>query len=136
MQTILLPIATASEAREAASRVVERYRGADVHVLLLNVQHPLPRHVTRFFAPSAVRAFHQDAGMEILAPAVAVLDAAGVTHAEEVRVGHAAKTIVGIAEAEHCADVVLGEPAHGLASLLRAGSVDSQVRHLMRVRTA
>ena len=139
MQTILLPIpagATRDEAREAATRVVARYRDAPVRVVLLNVQHPLPLHVTRFFPASAVRAYHLEAGMAVLAPAIEVLEAAGFAHSEDVRVGHAAKTIVSVAAAEHCDDVVLDEPSHGLASLLRAGSVDSQVRHLLRVRTA
>ncbi len=136
MTTLLLPIATRGEAARLAEQVVAQHRGEAIRVLLLNVQPPLPRHVAQFFAASDVHAYHQEAGMAILAPAIAVLDAAGIPHAATVRVGHAARTIVGVAEAEHCADVVLSAPTHGLASLLRAGSVGNQVRHLMEVRTA
>ncbi|MBS0321053.1 MAG: universal stress protein [Proteobacteria bacterium] len=136
MPTLLLPIATRAEARRLAEQVVARHAGEAIRVLLLNVQPPLPRHVAQFFSADDVHAYHQEAGMAILAPAIAVLDAAGIAHDATVRVGHAARTIVGVAEAEHCADVVLPEPARGLASLLRAGSVGRQVRHLLESRAA
>ncbi len=136
MRSILIPIGSAAEARRAAARAIALYGTEPLEIHLLNVQHPLPRHVSQFFPRSELQAFHQDAGMAVLAPVIRALDEAGVPHHDHVVVGHAAKAIVEFAERHDCGDVVLDEPPAGLWSLLRAGSVGSQVRHLMQAHAA
>ena len=91
MNAILVPIGSTSEAVRAAERVIARYRAEPVDVHLINVQHPLPRHVARFFPRSELKGFHHDAGMRVLAPATRALDAAGIPHHDHVVVGHAAE---------------------------------------------
>lgn len=132
MNAILVPIGSTSEAVRAAERVIARYRAEPVDVHLINVQHPLPRHVARFFPRSELKDFHHDAGMRVLAPATRALDAAGIPHHDHVVVGHAAEAIVRFAARQGCADVLLEPPEGGLRALFHAGSVGSQVRHLMR----
>jgi hypothetical protein len=52
-----------------------------------------------------------------------------------VIVGHAAEAIVQFAEQHACDDIVLDTPSKGILSILHAGSIASQVRHLMRAGT-
>lgn len=132
MSDILVPIATPSEAARAAARAIERYRSTPGRVHLLNVQRPLPRHVARFFPHNELRAFHEEAGMHALAPAIRALDAAGVPHDDHVVVGHAAEAIVAFARALGAPDLVLDPAGQGLRAMLGAGSIGNQVRHLMR----
>jgi nucleotide-binding universal stress UspA family protein len=132
MNAILVPIGSTAEAQRAAERVIARYRAEPVDVHLLNVQRPLPRHVARFFPRSELQSFHHDAGMHVLDPAMRALDAAGIPHHDHVVVGHAAEAIVRFAARVGCADVLLEPAEGGLRALFHAGSVGSQVRHLMR----
>ncbi len=135
MRKVLVPVASEHQAARAAARAIALYRRDPAEIHLLNVQHPLPRHVAQFFPRSEVRAFLNDAGMEVLAPAIRALDAAGVPHADHVVVGHAAKSIVQFAESEQCDEIVLDDPGT-LWSRMRAGSIGSQVRHLQQSRGA
>lgn len=132
MKAILVPIESSAEALRAAERSIALHRAASVQVHLLNVQRPLPRHVSRFFPRSELRAFHHEAGMSVLEPAMQALDAAGVPHDDHVIVGHAAEAIVEFAERHGCDDIILDAPSKGLLSILHAGSIASQVRHLIR----
>jgi nucleotide-binding universal stress UspA family protein len=135
MKEILVPVGSPAEALRAVERAIALYRAEPVRVHLLNVQRPLPRHVSRFFPRSELQAFHHDAGMAQLAPAQRVLDAAGVPHDDHVIVGHAAEAIVEFAERHGCDDILIDTPAKGLLSILHAGSIGSQVRHLLRAQT-
>jgi len=132
LNAILVPIASSADAARAALRAIALYRASPAIVHLLNVQHPLPRHVARFFPRNDLRAFHADAGMAVLAPAIRALDAAAVPHEDHVVVGHAAEAIVEFAARHDCGDIVLDTPLTGVRSLLHAGSISSQVRHLLR----
>lgn len=131
MRTLLLPITTIAEASRAATAAIAKLAVTPARVLLLNVQRPLPRHVTKYFPQCDVHAYLHEAGMTVLAPAIAALEAAGIAHEDHVVVGYPAAAIVEFARTSACEEVVLDEPAHGIASLLRAGSVPSQVRRLM-----
>lgn len=132
MSQILVPIESSAQAAPAAERALALHRAEPAQIHLLNVQRPLPRHVSRFFPRSELCAFHHEAGLAVLAPAMRVLDDAGVAHQDHVIVGHAAEAIVAFAEQHRCDDIVLDTPTRGLLSILHAGSIASQVRHLMR----
>jgi nucleotide-binding universal stress UspA family protein len=136
MSDILVPIATPSEAVRAAERAIASYRSTQARVHLLNVQRPLPRHVARFFPRQELRAFHHEAGMHALAPAIRALDAAGVPHDDHVVVGHAAEAIVAFARELGAPELVLDPVEPGLRAMLGAGSIGNQVRHLLRRATA
>jgi hypothetical protein len=133
MRKILFPVASESAAAPVAQRAIALYRRAPAEIHLINVQHPLPRHVSQFFPGSEVRAFLHDAGMAALAPAIRALDEAAIPHCDHVVIGHAAKEIVRFSESEACDEIVFDEPA-GLWSRLQAGSICSQVRHLQQSR--
>ena len=133
MNPILVPICEASEARAGAERAIALHREAPVLVHLLNVQRPLPKHVSQFFNRNDLRDFHRDAGMQVLEPAIRLLETAGVPHEDHVLVGHPAETIVRFAQEHGCEPVIVGaEAPSGVLSMLGLGSVASQVQHLMQ----
>jgi len=118
MNDILVPIGSTREALWAAEQAIALYRREPARIHLLNVQRPLPRHVSQFFNGGDLRDFHRDTGMGVLAPAIRMLDEAGVPHDDHVLVGHQAETIVRFAEQHHCDEVVLDNPPKGLLAVL------------------
>lgn len=136
MQDVLVPINTPGDASRAAGQAIARYRKEPAHIHLLNVQRPLPRHVSRFFGSGDLHDFHRDAGMRVLEPAIRLLDEAGVPHRDHVLVGNPAESIVQFAEQNKCAEVVLDTQSDGLLAVFGLGSINSQVRHLMQAHAA
>jgi nucleotide-binding universal stress UspA family protein len=132
MHDIVVPICDSADATWAAHRAIALYRNEAARVHLLNVQRPLPKHVAQFFNRNDLREFHRDAGMQVLAPAMRMLDEAGVPHEDHVLVGHAAETIVRFAEDLHCNQIVVDSQPRGFLSMLGLGSIGSQVHHLMQ----
>lgn len=132
MDDIVVPIVSASDAPWAASQAIALYRSdPSAHIQLVNVQRPLPKHVSRFFNRNDLRAFHQESGLRVLEPAARMLDEAGVPHEDHVLVGHPAEAIVQFAEDRGCQHVIVDAPTTGVLSMLGLGSVGSQVRHLL-----
>ena len=136
MKHILVPITTPDEARWAAEQAIARYRKEPAHIHLLNVQRPLPQHISRFFGGGDLRNFHRDAGMKVLEPVIRMLDEAGVPHRDHVKVGNPAKTIVEFSERNKCAEVVLQDQSDSMLAIFGLGSIGSQVRHLMQAHAA
>jgi nucleotide-binding universal stress UspA family protein len=133
MNDILVPIVSATEATWAASQAIALHRSdPSARFILLNVQRPLPKHVSQFFNRNDLRAFHQESGMRVLEPAIRMLDDAGVPHEDDVLVGHPAETIVQFAEDRGCREVIVDSPPASVLSMLGLGSIGSQVRHLMQ----
>ena len=136
MKHILVPVSAPDEARWAAEQAIARYRKEPAHIHLLNVQRPLPQHISRFFGGGDLRNFHRDSGMRVLEPAIRLLDEAGVPHRDHVEVGNPAKTIVEFSERNRCAEVVLQDESDSLLAIFGLGSIGSQVRQLMQERAA
>jgi len=136
MQNVLVPVSAPGDARWAAGQAIARYRKEPVHIHLLNVQRPLPRHVSRFFGGGDLHDFHRDAGMRVLEPTIRLLDEAGVPHHVHVLVGNPAESIVQFAEQNKCEEVVLETQPEGLLAVFGLGSIGSQVRHLMQAHAA
>ena len=136
MQNVLVPVSTLGDAHWAAEQAIARYRKEPAHIHLLNIQRPLPRHVSRFFAGGDLHDFHRDAGMRVLEPTIRLLDEAGVPHHVHVLVGNPAESIVQFAEQNKCEEVVLETQSEGLLAIFGLGSIGSQVRHLMQAHAA
>ena len=136
MNEIVVPICDTADAPWAATQAIARYRQEPVRIHLVNVQRPLPKHVSQFFNRNDLRAFHDEAGMRVLERAQRMLDEAGVPHEDHVLVGHPAETIVHFAQDRRCDQVVVDAPSRGMLSLLGLGSIASQVQHLMAAHAA
>jgi nucleotide-binding universal stress UspA family protein len=133
MNEIVVPIVSTTDAAWAAREAVSLRRSdPSARIHLLNVQRPLPKHVSQFFNRNDLRDFHHENGMRALEPAMRILDEAGVPHEVHVLVGHPAETIVRFAEDVGCRHIVVDAPSTGVLSMLGLGSVGSQVQHLMQ----
>ena len=137
MDDIVVPIVSAGDAAWAASQAIALYHSdPSARIQLVNVQRPLPKHVSQFFNRNDLRAFHQESGARVLEPAARMLDEAGVPHDDHVLVGHPAEAIVQFAEDRGCRHVIVDAPTTSVLSMLGLGSVGSQVRHLMQAHAA
>jgi nucleotide-binding universal stress UspA family protein len=98
--------------------------------VLANVQEPASLYELMVaHDPRVIEQVSAAAGANILLPAQALLDAAGVTYETEVATGDPAHTLVDILENYGCDLVVMG--ASGTSTLRRAllGSVSNEVLH-------
>jgi nucleotide-binding universal stress UspA family protein len=134
MINVVVPVCDQRGSGWQIEQVIELYRQGDARVHLLNVQPPLPRHVSRFFNGGQLRDFHEENGMRALAPVMRSLDAAGVPYKAHVLVGLQAETIVRFAKEYECRRIVMEEGGDNWMSVLGLGSISSQVRHLTRAR--
>lgn len=98
---------------------------------LLHVHLPVPvglalQHVSR----ETVDKYYREEGEAVLAPAMALLDEAGLTVTSHIHVGHPAETIVRLAEELGCELVCLGSHGRGALGHALLGSVAARVLHL------
>jgi hypothetical protein len=131
MKDVVVPIDYSSDVARIAGQAIARYRRDPVRIHLLNVQRPLPRHVSQFFASADLRDYHHECGMRLLQEAVALLDAAEVPHRDHVLVGKPAEEIVRFADERPGAELLLDDEPESVLAVLGLGSIGSQVRRLM-----
>jgi nucleotide-binding universal stress UspA family protein len=128
---ILLPFDGSAVALEAVRFAIRLGAdGLDASVVLANVQEPASLYELMVaHDPRVIEQVSAAAGANILLPAQALLDAAGVTYETEVATGDPAHTLVDILENYGCDLVVMG--ASGTSTLRRAllGSVSNEVLH-------
>ncbi len=134
MRQLLIPIDGASSAARVKSAVAETitiYRREPVGVHLLSVQPAVTSHVAMFFKGGELHEIQRQAGAEELAPAEALLRAAGVPYTSGVVVGRKAETIARRARELGCDRIVMGrEVGDGFAERI-FGSLAGQVRQLV-----
>jgi nucleotide-binding universal stress UspA family protein len=132
MMTVLLPIEEGRDASPAVAHVIALARQETLRVYLLNVRTPLPVYVARFLPAAEREAFYRENGMRAMQDAIARLDAAGIDHRDEVRVGNKAETILEAAREKRCAEIVVAGKEGGLLEGLGLGSIRAQLRHLLQ----
>ena len=93
----------------------------DVH--LLNVQRPVSGEISRFVPGENLKEYHLEGSEAALAPARALLDAAGLKVQEHRRVGDPASTIAQVAKETGCDLVVMGTRGLGGVAAGLLGSV-------------
>jgi len=135
MTEILIPIIDPDDVEWAANQAIALNRQKPVLVHLLSVRHALPLHITRFFGRGDLRSFYQEAGLQALAPAIQLLEQAGVRYETHVLVGRKAQSIVKLARQLGDVQIILPQRREGLRSSLGMGSVGSQVQQLMHAQS-
>ena len=126
-QQILLPVdGNGARTQRAVAEAIRIHRQENVPVFLLSVQPLVSPLVASYFGKAELEQLQQDAGLEELAPARAILDAAGVWHRVVVRVGRRAETIANTAREMGCDRIILGAAEGGIF-----GSMAQQVGHLL-----
>jgi nucleotide-binding universal stress UspA family protein len=92
-------------------------------VYLLNVQRPVSGDVSRFVAGETLKDYHLEGSERALAPARALLDAAGLKYQEHRRIGDPALHIAEVAQEKGCDLVVMGTRGLGSHAASLIGSV-------------
>ncbi len=128
---VLLPV-DGSEVSMGAVHLALRmhWSGLRMEAVLANVQEPASLYeLLVMHDPEAVDRISAQAGLDALAPARALLDAAGMPYECEVAKGDPAHTLVEISERFACDMVIMG--ASGMSGLRSAmlGSVSNEVLH-------
>jgi nucleotide-binding universal stress UspA family protein len=118
---ILLPVdgsqAALAAVRHALALVQE---GLRAEFVLANVQEPASLYeMVVVHDPDVIEKLRSDAGAELLAPAEALLEAAGLSYESEVAGGQPATVLVDLLENYGCQAVVMGAQGAGSG----AGSV-------------
>lgn len=71
-----------------------------------------------------------EAGLDLVAPAQDLLDAAGVSYEVEISLGEASSTLIDIAESTECEHILIGATGQGALGSILIGSVSREVaRH-------
>ena len=92
---ILIPVGDSPNSRHAVQRAAAEFlENPNLHVHLLNVQTPLPRHISQFLGPRTRGDWHRDRAEEALAPAREILKRHSIPFEEHTRLGPKAEMIV------------------------------------------
>ena len=132
MIKILLPIDGSAAALAAVKHVLRLIaEGLSAEAVLLNVQEPPSLYeVVTVHDTEVLRHLRSDAGADLLAPAEALLDAAGITWQSEVAGGQPGPLLVDLLENYGCDAVVMGAQGVGDPEAAGLGSVaEWLVRH-------
>lgn len=132
MRKLLLPIdGDTARMRAAVAQAIRIHAQEPVAVHLLSVQPAVTSHVAMFFGKGELHQIQQDAGMEDLAPAKALLDTAGIACTASVKMGRSAETIARAARELGCDRIILGGESGAGSSGKLFGSLAGQVRHIV-----
>ena len=131
-------VLVAVDGSENAARAVRQWLGlrsslsrpASTELHLVNVQRPVSGDVASFIASKSLDEYHQERSDAELAPARALLDAAGVPYQVHRRVGTPGPAIAEMAASLGCNLIVMGTRGQGAPAAALLGSVaQSTVEH-------
>jgi nucleotide-binding universal stress UspA family protein len=137
MHTFLVAFDGSAHAFRAIEKTLALMDAKQVHIRLLNVQEPVRTNETLFRDTGAdmkeILREREEAGMEVLKTAKAILERAGVKHDLHVEAGDAGEIIPAFAKSHHCEMIVMGTRGLGTIKGLMLGSVANKVLHLAEV---
>lgn len=125
---VLVPIDGSRRSLEALHLLARRcspHAMPEVH--LLNVQHPLSRHVAAFLGRADVAAWQQAQGEKALRKASEMLAKLGIAYARHVHVGPRAETIAETARVLGCSRIVMASARRNSLTRLLDDSVTQRV---------
>jgi nucleotide-binding universal stress UspA family protein len=102
----------------------------ELQVHLLNVQTPLPRHISQFLGPRTRGDHHRDRAEAALAPARAILATYGVRFEEHTKLGRKAETIVEEAKRLGCDHIVMSTARKNSLTRMLEDSTTNKVLEL------
>lgn len=100
---------------------------ASHHYTVLNTQTPLPPHARSALSADLVKDYFDDESRQVLEPAVAALQAQGLTVEPVMKVGPIGATIAEYAEQGKYEMIIMGSHGHSAVARLVMGSVSSEV---------
>ncbi len=108
--------------------------GLRADFVLAHVQEPASLYelvVSR--DPDRIAAASVQAGEHLMAPARALLDAAGAAYTSEIAVGDPAHMLADLAESTGCAQIIIGARGQGAIRSALLGSVSQELVHTSTV---
>ena len=131
MLKIFIAVDGSEPALEAVRHALALVRGGlRAQVVLANVQEPATLYeLVTSRDPDRIAAASLDAGEHLMAPARALLDAAGVSYETDVGVGDAGHMLVEMIENAGADLVIIGATGQGALSSAFLGSVSQEVAH-------
>ena len=132
MLKVLLAIDGSETALRAVTHVIKQFPAdkTALEIHLVNVQYPVHGGVSVFVDAAQIKQYHYEEGEKALAPACALLDAAGLPYQSHLFVGEPAETISRFATEIACDQIVIGTRGLGAVSSLLLGSVATKIIHL------
>ena len=125
---VLVPIDGSRRSLEALHALARRCAADSApEVHLLNVQHPLSRHVAAFLGRGDVAAWQQAQGEKALAQASGMLAQLGIPYARHVRAGPRGRAIAEAARELGCERIVMATAPRNSLTRLFDDSVTEQV---------
>ena len=130
---ILLPVDGTANSINAVRHVISRYlnhQAMGVHVL--HVRTPLSQYIARFISRRDIDGYHRDEALKALAPAVTLLNKAGVPHVEHVEFGDRAEAINRLAQELQVDQIVLGTARKNSVTRILEDSVTYRVLQIAK----
>jgi nucleotide-binding universal stress UspA family protein len=124
---------SAEKMQSAVAQAIAIYSKEPVDIHLLNVQPCVSGHVAMFFEAAELREIHDTEAQQALAPAVALLAAAGVPCTTRAMVGRNAPLIAKLAQSLGCDRIIIGrDDGESLANRM-FGNLIGQVQQIVGV---
>lgn len=136
MHKLLVAVDGSENARRALEHAIAMARsmpGLSIHLVTAHEQSLGFGVTPDYVAPERLAELQHAHSRQVLAPAKARLDEAGVPYTSEVLVGPVAQVVVERAEALGCDGIVMGARGKSPVANLLLGSVSTKVVHLARV---
>lgn len=109
----LVPVDSSAAALAPIEHLVTANRhGAKVEAVLLNVQRPFNRRVSRFTSKADRDALRAERSRATMASAIEHLSRAGIPFRAMTEVGSPAERIAAVAEAQHVDEILMGVGRH------------------------
>ena len=109
MNRVLVPVDGSESSLAAVRSAIASVRAGNVEaVCLVNVQPPLPRHVSRWVAHHVRDGFRRERGQAEVRRARELLEEAGIGYTSEVLVGDEAHCVAAEAKRLQCSEIVIG----------------------------
>lgn len=129
---ILVPVDGSAASLRALEHAGTRQQADKcVSLLVLNVQVPLPPN--RFLNQSMLKEHHARVAAAALDRARVIVKRLKLKAPFRIRSGDPARTIVKVARAEHCSEIVMGTHGRGRFAASLLGSVAMKVVHLATI---
>lgn len=136
MHRLLVPIDSSENSLRALRHAIAIARnGCDVQLVLINAHEPpiVYGEVEVYLTEERARELQRQHSDELLKPAIAMAEAAGLTFKTEIRTGNVADEIALCAEENKCDAIVMGTRGMGAVANLLLGSIATKVIHLAKV---